>query len=153
MTPSLSRSTAATLEPTVWSKDHLSVGVLLSGRELFSPYYGGALARWTYEVYSCLSEAISASVFGFPTKERDVYPLHHETSNYWRACRIASCIPLARRYEEKLWLRGLVPRLLNLDLLHVHNRPQTETSAGINSASESTSAPALPRYFRETTLP
>ena len=75
-------------------------------------------------MYSRLSEAISASVFGFPTKERDVYPLHHETSNYWRACRIASCIPLARRYEEKLWLRGLVPRLLNLDLLHVHNRPQ-----------------------------
>lgn len=111
-------------EPTVAVVHELSVGVLLSGRELFSPYYGGALARWTYEVYSRLSEAIGVTVFGFPTNERDAYPLPHETSNYWRACRIVSRIPLARRYEEKLWLRALLPRLFGLDVLHLHNRPQ-----------------------------
>lgn len=29
----------------------VSVAVLLSGREQFSSYYGGAVARWTYEGY------------------------------------------------------------------------------------------------------
>lgn len=125
MISSLSISRAATLAPTVAIERQLSVGVLLSGREPFSPYYGGALARWTYEVYSRLPpEAVSVTVFGFPTNERDAYPLPHETSNYWRICRIASRITLARRYEEKLWLRALLPRLLKLEVLHVHNRPQ-----------------------------
>jgi spore coat protein SA len=124
MTSILSRSTTATLEPTVSIGHQFAVGVLLSGRELFSPYYGGALARWTYEVYSRLPEAVSVTVFGFPTNERDAYPLPHETSKYWRMCRIASCIPVARRYQEKLWLYALLPRLLKLDVMHLHNRPQ-----------------------------
>src|SRR5450631_2345236 len=44
----------------------LSVAVLLSGREQFSVYYGGALARWTYEVYSRLRDEIDVKVFGAP---------------------------------------------------------------------------------------
>jgi spore coat protein SA len=101
-----------------------SVAVLLSGREKFSAYYGGALARWTYEVYSRLSEKINVTVFGFPTCMADVYPLSHQSSGAWRACQLVSRIPVARRYEGHLWLRALMLRLRDADLLHIHNRPQ-----------------------------
>jgi spore coat protein SA len=101
-----------------------SVAVLLSGREKFSSYYGGALARWTYEVYSRLSDWAEVTVFGFPTSKEDLYPLRHETSQAWRACSLVARIPLARRYEETLWLRALIRRLRQFDIVHIHNRPQ-----------------------------
>jgi spore coat protein SA len=101
-----------------------SVAVLLSSREKFSAYYGGALARWTYEVYSRLTKEIDATVFGFPTRNEDIYPLSHQSSGAWRACKFASRIPVARRYEEQLWLRALIRRLREFDVLHIHNRPQ-----------------------------
>jgi len=101
-----------------------SVAVLLSSREQFSAYYGGALARWTYEVYSRLEQNVPATVFGFPTRHKDLYPLSHETSSVSRACEFIGRIPVARRYEEQLWLRALLGRLLHFDAVHVHNRPQ-----------------------------
>ena len=101
-----------------------SVAVLLSSREKFSAYYGGALARWTYEVYSRLKKEIDVTVFGFPTRKEDIYPLSHQSSGVWRACQFASRIPVARRYEERLWLRTLMRRLREFDVLHIHNRPQ-----------------------------
>jgi spore coat protein SA len=101
-----------------------SVAVLLSSREKFSPYYGGALARWTYEVYSRLTAEIDATVFGFPTREEDIYPFPHRSSGVWRACEFARRIPVARRYDERLWLLALMRRLREFDVLHIHNRPQ-----------------------------
>ena len=89
----------------------LSIAVLLSGREQFSVYYGGALARWTYEVYSRLQDQVDVKVFGFPTDPESAYPLSHESSAWWRACTAMSRIPLARRYEDYFWLRALMPRL------------------------------------------
>ena len=105
-----------------------SVAVLLSSREKFSPYYGGALARWTYEVYSRLTQEIDVTVFGFPTGSKDLYPLSHQSSPVWRACDVARRIPVARRYEEQLWLWALMRRLREFDLLHIHNRPQWVTA-------------------------
>jgi spore coat protein SA len=110
--------------PTFKGKQTLSVAVLLSGREKFSAYYGGALARWTYEVYSRITHEIDVTVFGFPTASQDLYPVSHQSSEAWRACGIVSRIPVARRYEDQLWLRALMPRLRRFDLLHIHNRPQ-----------------------------
>ncbi len=110
--------------PTFKGKQTLSVAVLLSGREKFSAYYGGALARWTYEVYSRITDEIDVTVFGFPTASQDLYSLSHQSSQAWRACEIASRVPVARRYEDQLWLRALMPRLRKFDLLHIHNRPQ-----------------------------
>jgi spore coat protein SA len=100
------------------------VGVLLSSREQFSPVYGGALARWTYEVYSRLRDRVEVTVFGYPTSTENLYNLSHRTSGVWRACDLISPVPLLRRWEERLWLRGLIKSLLNLDVVHVHNRPQ-----------------------------
>lgn len=102
----------------------LSVAILLSGREQFSIYYGGALARWTYEVYSRLRNRIDASVFGFPTDPATAYPLSHDSSNWWRACSLLSRVPFLRRYEDGLWLRALMPRLRHFSVVHIHNRPQ-----------------------------
>ncbi len=102
----------------------LKVGVLLSGREQFSPYYGGALARWTYEVYSRLRDRMDVAVFGFPTAAKDLYDLPHHTSGMWRACDLISMMPLLRRWDEPLWLRGVSKSLRRLDVVHVHNRPQ-----------------------------
>jgi spore coat protein SA len=101
-----------------------TVAVLLCGGEQFSPYYGGALARWTHEVYSRISDCVAATVFGFPTPKQNVYPLHHESSAAWRVCALAARIPLLRRYQEKFWLRALVRRLRRFDVVHIHNRPQ-----------------------------
>ena len=109
---------------TFKGKQTLSVAVLLSGREKFSAYYGGALARWTYEVYSRINHEIDVTVFGFPTASQDIYPVSHQSSEAWRACDIVSRVPVARRYEDQLWLRALMPRLRRFDLLHIHNRPQ-----------------------------
>jgi spore coat protein SA len=102
----------------------LKVGVLLSGREQFSPYYGGALARWTYEVYSRLRHSTEVTVFGYPTAPEHRYNLSHRTSAVWRACDFISTIPRLRRWEEPLWLRALIKSLRQYDLLHIHNRPQ-----------------------------
>jgi spore coat protein SA len=109
---------------TVGRRQRPSVAVLLSSREKFSPYYGGALARWTYEVYSRLTEEIDVTVFGFPTRNEDLYPLLHQSSGVWRACEVVSRVPVARRYEEQLWLRALTRRLREFDVVHIHNRPQ-----------------------------
>jgi spore coat protein SA len=102
----------------------ISVGVLLSGRERFGPYYGGALARWTYEVYRRLSEDVDVRVLGYPTPRDDRYPVPHQTHPVWRLCNAISHIPLARRYEERLWLRALPKEFRRFDVLHIHNRPQ-----------------------------
>jgi glycosyltransferase involved in cell wall biosynthesis len=102
----------------------LSVAVLLSGREQFSVYYGGALARWTYEVYSRLRDQTEASVFSFPTDPGSAYPLDHHSSGCWRACDLLSRVPILRRYEDYLWLRALMPRLRRYTVAHIHNRPQ-----------------------------
>jgi spore coat protein SA len=101
-----------------------SVAVLLSGREQFSSYFGGAIARWTYEVYSRLTAKCAVTVFGFPTDKNTAYPLRHETSPVSHLCSLASCLPGARRYEEPMWLRALAGKLLYYDVIHLHNRPQ-----------------------------
>ena len=106
------------------AKQELNVAVLLSSREKFSPYFGGALARWTYEVYSRLDHSFGVTVFGYPTASQDLYPLHHASSSCWRACDAVSWVPFIRRYEERLWLGALFPRLRKADVIHIHNRPQ-----------------------------
>ena len=102
----------------------LTVAVLLSSREKFSAYYGGALARWTYEVYSRLGSHLDVTVFGYPTAPADLYPLRHATSSSWRLCDFVSQVPVARRYHENLWLRALFSKLRTFDVIHIHNRPQ-----------------------------
>jgi len=101
-----------------------SIAVLLSGGEQFSSYYGGAIARWTYEVYSRSTDKLTLTVFGFPTAEKTAYPLPHETSEMWRACVMLARIPLLRRHEETLWLKALIRRIHRFDAVHIHNRPQ-----------------------------
>ena len=106
------------------SPERLSVAVLLSSGELFGPFFGGALARWTYEVYRHLEAQLDVQVFGFPTATGDRYPLPHQTSAVWQACKAMERIPLLRRYEEHLWLRALIGRLRKFDIIHIHARPQ-----------------------------
>jgi spore coat protein SA len=101
-----------------------SVAVLLSSREQFSAYFGGALARWTYEVYARLNSRFHVTVFGYPTAIEDLYPLRHVTSSFWRLCNAVALFPIARRYEEKLWLRALFSELRTFEFVHIHNRPQ-----------------------------
>lgn len=102
----------------------LTVGVLLSGRERFSPFLGGALARWTYEVYSRLRDRLQVTVFGFPTPTEERYDFAFASSGTWRACDVMAKVPGLRRWEDPLWLRGLMGALRPLDVVHVHNRPQ-----------------------------
>lgn len=102
----------------------ISVAVLLSGREQFSVYYGGALARWTYEVYNHLRNQVDVTVFAFPTDRESAYSLSHESSRWWRACAVMSQIPIVRRYEDYVWLRALMPRLRQFTVVHIHNRAQ-----------------------------
>lgn len=106
------------------AKQKLTVAVLLSSREKFSPYFGGALARWTYEVYRRLDPGCEVTVFGYPTADPDLYPLRHATSCFWRVCNAVSRIRFVGRYEDHLWLRALFPRLRQIGLIHIHNRPQ-----------------------------
>jgi len=105
-----------------------AIAVLLSGREQFSVYYGGALARWTFEVYSRLRDQFDASVFGFPTDPATAYPLSHESSPWWRFCDFISRTPGLRRYEDRVWLRALMSRLRRFSAVHIHNRPQWASS-------------------------
>ena len=80
----------------------LKVGVLLSGREQFSPFYGGALARWTYEVYRRLRDRMEVTVFGFPTSAEHLYDLSHRSSAVWRACDVLYKMPFLRRWDHGL---------------------------------------------------
>ena len=102
----------------------LRIGVLLSGREQFSPFYGGALARWTYEVYSRLTNRVDVTVFGYPTAAETSYNLPHCTGAVWRVCNAISRIPILRRREEPLWLTALFKSIRRFDMVHIHNRPQ-----------------------------
>jgi glycosyltransferase involved in cell wall biosynthesis len=108
-------------------RQKITVAVLLSGREKFSAYYGGALARWTYEVYSRLAAQLDVTVFGYPTTPEDLYPLRHATSSAWKLCDVISRVPVARRYYDFAWLRALFSRLRPFDVIHIHNRPQWVT--------------------------
>jgi spore coat protein SA len=110
--------------PTKSIDGKMPVAVLLSGREKFSPYFGGALARWTYEVYRHLQDKIDIKVYGFPTAPEETYPLAHETTQAWRLCWLAGRAPYVRRYEDWFWLRSLKLRLGHFDVVHIHNRPQ-----------------------------
>lgn len=109
---------------TAMTNPKVSVAVLLSGQEQFSPYFGGALARWTYEVYSRIQEQIDTVVLGYPTDSTDLYPFPHATSQAWRLCNFIGFIPRVRRLEEQLWLRALIGKLRRRDVVHIHNRPQ-----------------------------
>ncbi len=111
------------IEP-VSSSRLLKVGVLLSGHEQFSPVYGGAIARWTYEIYSRLKDRVEVTVFGFPTSTEHLYDLSHRSSGVWRACNVISTVPFLRRWDEPLWLLGLIKSLRRFDVVHIHNRPQ-----------------------------
>jgi hypothetical protein len=64
----------------------LTVVVLLSSREKFSEYYGGALARWTCEVYSRLGSHLDVTVFGYPTALQG-YTLAHQATQLLAICR------------------------------------------------------------------
>ncbi len=102
----------------------LSVAVLLSGRAQFNLYYGGALVRWTYEVYHRLAKSMDVTVFGFPTHPEEAYPMRHQSSDWWRVCALMSRVPGMRRYEDHVWLRALISRLQRFEMVHIHNRPQ-----------------------------
>jgi|SRR5579859_538119 len=102
----------------------MRVAVLLSGQAQFSIYRGGALVRWTYEVYRHLQPEIEVTVFGFPTDVETRYALPHETSQWYRTCLAIAKVPLLRRFEDAIWLRALIRRLRLYDLVHIHNRPQ-----------------------------
>lgn len=104
--------------------EKLRVAVLLSGRAQFSVYFGGALVRWTYEVYNHLRPSVDVMVFGFPTDPGTAYPLPHTTSDWSKVCRLISKAPLLRRFEDEIWLRAFLKRLLKFDVVHIHNRPQ-----------------------------
>jgi len=82
------------------------------------------LARWTYEVYSRITDRVEVTVFGYPTAPENLYNLPHRTSGVWRACDLISTTPFLRRWEEPLWLRALGNSLRHFDVLHIHNRPQ-----------------------------
>jgi len=120
----LAESTALSPAKPKPAERPISVGILLSGREKFGPYYGGALARWTYEVYSRLPGEVRATVFGFPTDPSDLYSLPHQTSRVSQVCKLVGRVPGLRRHEDWLWLGALMPKLRDYDVLHVHNRPQ-----------------------------
>ena len=102
----------------------LRVAVLLSDHSQFSVYFGGALVRWTYEVYRHLRSKLDVVTFGFPTDPNTIYPLPHETSRWSGACIAMANVPFLRRFEDKFWLRSLKERLFTFDLVHIHNRPQ-----------------------------
>jgi len=67
---------------------------------------------------------MEVTVFGFPTSAEHLYNLSHRTSGVWRACDLISKIPFLRRWDEPLWLRGLIKSLRQFDVVHIHNRPQ-----------------------------
>jgi len=102
----------------------LKVGVLLSGRETFGPFYGGALARWTYEVYRRLTDQLDVEVFGFPPRRQDFYAMPYQSSRFTGICRIMTAIPVIRRNEDRFWLWTLRERWRQAEVLHVHSRPQ-----------------------------
>jgi spore coat protein SA len=102
----------------------LRVAVLLPDRAQFSVYFGGALVRWTYEVYRHLLSTVDVTTFGFPTDPETKYPLPHETSRWSTTCIRVSKIPVLRRFESEIWLRSLLKRLVTFDVVHIHNRPQ-----------------------------
>src|SRR6266498_4983342 len=99
----------------------LSIAVLLSGRKQFSVYYGGAVSRWTYEIYSRLGNQVDVTVYGFPTDPESRYPLPFESSAWSRACTLMASVPVARRYEDYFWLRSLVSLLQTSGVVHIHN--------------------------------
>lgn len=105
------------------ANDPVRVGVLLAGGEKFGPYFGGAVARWTYEVYRRLPGRFEVTVVGHPTPVADRYDFRHRGSRWWLPYMLATRVPLLRRYAAWIWVGGITPRIREMDILHVHNRP------------------------------
>jgi spore coat protein SA len=101
-----------------------SVAVLIPDRVQFSAYYGGALARWTFEVYQLLQQDFRVTVFGFPTPKEDLYPLPYVSSRSGaHLCETIARVPWLRRYQHRVWLRSLAGQLRQFQVAHIHNRP------------------------------
>jgi spore coat protein SA len=110
--------------PAFASNEKLRVAVILSGRAQFSVYFGGALTRWTHEVYHRLLSQIDVTVFGFPTDPATCYPLPHDANGWWRTSLALSSIPGLRRFQDSVWLWSLRKQLRTYEIIHIHNRPQ-----------------------------
>lgn len=100
-----------------------NIAILLSGREKFGPHFGGAVARWTYEVYRRVPSWIKPTVFGYPTVEGDRYDIPFHSARNTGLPDSAARIPFIRRYEDAIWLAQLMPKLSKFDIVHIQNRP------------------------------
>lgn len=100
----------------------IKVAVLLSSGELFSPYYGGSVARWTYEVYRRTPAHVHPAIFGVPTDSEQRYALPFRTTSLWWLAKVFEHVPFARRYHENVWLATLMPQIRHFDVIHVQNR-------------------------------
>lgn len=105
-------------------KNRFPVAVLLPNGESFSPYFGGALARWTYEIFWRLQNTFDTTVFGSHTEEKDRYSFPYASNEYAAFEKVLIKVPLLRRFSDLLWLKKLMPELHKRKLLHIHNRPQ-----------------------------
>lgn len=101
----------------------IKVAAVLSGKEKFSPYYGGAVARWTYEVYRRTPPWLVPTVVGFPPIVERPYDLPYLALPSVRLPEFLAKFPYLRRYEDKVWFWQLMPKLRECDVIHLENRP------------------------------
>ena len=102
-----------------------SVAVLLSGvrssATILAVLWRGGPTKFTV---ASATGSMSQSL-AFPRRVRTYIHFATETSEALaRACNLVARIPVARRYEETLWLRALLRRLRRFEIVHIHNRPQ-----------------------------
>lgn len=98
----------------------IKTAVLLTGKEQFSPYYGGAVARWTYETYSRLPAWVQPTIFGVPAQRPYEFPFNASGANWLP--RLCSWFPYVRRYEDHTYLALLMRRLREFEIIHIQNR-------------------------------
>lgn len=101
----------------------IRVAAVLSGKEKFSPYYGGAIARWTYEVYSRTPNWLVPTVVGFPPEVEKPYDLPYLALPSVRFPEFLAKLPYLRRHEDRAWFWQLLPKLREFDVVHLENRP------------------------------
>lgn len=97
------------------------VAVVLPFEEVFSSFFGGAIARWVYEVYSRCS-TINKIIIGRIDKKSNFKI--ESTSHPYHICRYLFKIPYVRRCVHRIYLYQSLGEIRGSDVVHVHNAPK-----------------------------
>jgi glycosyltransferase involved in cell wall biosynthesis len=100
-----------------------SCGILLPETEIFDSFYGGAIARWVYEIY-ILTDSLDITIYGRVKKNSSTayQNLKISTKFNFLLCTIRK-LPFVRRSLKWIYCLVFYSKIKNSHIIEIHNEP------------------------------